>query len=273
VHVLQPQPHQLTAPVPDPPQRQHDEPVSRAAARPQQRQHLIGRRRVHHTEAHCARHAARTRRARPPIGPRTTVPDRPATPTERPIPRQGAGELRPRSVRRDRRHPQHTDQLLTKRARRLGRLADRLDWPPNLWIAVSIEDARMLDRVDDLRQVPPQSASFPASPCSGRSTNSGSTAAMPELSILTGSAIYTKLAAQAGVPFFFKQWGRTYRQVRRATPRRPHLGRDAGAPAGHRCQLGESASPRIGLTSSPAAAPAAGGFPGRPSSGNTINGV
>lgn len=50
--------------------------------------------------------------------------------------------------------PQHTYQVLTKRARRLRRIGDQLDWPPNLWMGVSVENAAVLDRVDDLREVP-----------------------------------------------------------------------------------------------------------------------
>ena len=50
--------------------------------------------------------------------------------------------------------PQHTYQVLTKRARRLRQIADRLDWPANLWMGVSVESAKELPRVDDLRQVP-----------------------------------------------------------------------------------------------------------------------
>ncbi|MFE7332019.1 DUF5131 family protein [Streptomyces sp. NPDC057565] len=50
--------------------------------------------------------------------------------------------------------PQHTYQVLTKRARRLRQVADRLDWPANLWMGVSVESAKELPRVDDLRQVP-----------------------------------------------------------------------------------------------------------------------
>jgi len=49
---------------------------------------------------------------------------------------------------------QHTFQVLTKRSRRLARLADSLPWPDNVWIGVSIEDSEVLYRVDDLRQVP-----------------------------------------------------------------------------------------------------------------------
>ncbi|MEU8139035.1 DUF5131 family protein [Streptodolium elevatio] len=49
--------------------------------------------------------------------------------------------------------PRHTYQLLTKRSRRLRRLADRLEWPANVWAGVSVESAQQLHRVDDLRQV------------------------------------------------------------------------------------------------------------------------
>ncbi|MEU3297528.1 phage Gp37/Gp68 family protein [Streptomyces longwoodensis] len=50
--------------------------------------------------------------------------------------------------------PQHTYQVLTKRARRLRLVAGRLEWPPNLWMGVSVETAKELPRVDDLRLVP-----------------------------------------------------------------------------------------------------------------------
>jgi protein gp37 len=50
--------------------------------------------------------------------------------------------------------PRHTYQLLTKRSTRLRRLADRRDWPANVWVGVSVESAAQLHRVDDLRAVP-----------------------------------------------------------------------------------------------------------------------
>ncbi len=50
--------------------------------------------------------------------------------------------------------PQHTYQLLTKRSTRLRRLAARLPWPPNVWMGVSVENAAVVSRVDDLREVP-----------------------------------------------------------------------------------------------------------------------
>ena len=50
--------------------------------------------------------------------------------------------------------PHHTYQVLTKRSLRLRRVADKLDWPQNLWMGVSVEDAPALSRVDHLRAVP-----------------------------------------------------------------------------------------------------------------------
>lgn len=50
--------------------------------------------------------------------------------------------------------PQHTFQVLTKRAERLAELAPRLRWSPNVWMGVSVEDSRVVDRIDSLRQVP-----------------------------------------------------------------------------------------------------------------------
>src|SRR5262249_55615329 len=50
--------------------------------------------------------------------------------------------------------PQHTYQVLTKRSRRVRRLAPSLNWPANLWLGVSVESERVGYRVDDLRAVP-----------------------------------------------------------------------------------------------------------------------
>jgi protein gp37 len=50
--------------------------------------------------------------------------------------------------------PRHTFQVLTKRSRRLRDMAQRLPWPKNVWIGVSVENQRVLGRIDDLRQVP-----------------------------------------------------------------------------------------------------------------------
>ena len=50
--------------------------------------------------------------------------------------------------------PQHTYQVLTKRAHRLRWMAARLKFPPNAWIGGSVESAEHLDRVEGLRAIP-----------------------------------------------------------------------------------------------------------------------
>lgn len=51
--------------------------------------------------------------------------------------------------------PQHTYQVLTKRASRLPKVADKLPWPPNLWMGVSVEDQEAANlRIPDLAKVP-----------------------------------------------------------------------------------------------------------------------
>jgi protein gp37 len=50
--------------------------------------------------------------------------------------------------------PQHTFQILTKRAGRLAELAPVRCWHSNIWMGVTVESADVLDRVDHLRQVP-----------------------------------------------------------------------------------------------------------------------
>jgi protein gp37 len=50
--------------------------------------------------------------------------------------------------------PRHTYQVLTKRSRRLVRMAAGLSWQPNVWMGVSVENAASLWRADQLCQVP-----------------------------------------------------------------------------------------------------------------------
>jgi protein gp37 len=50
--------------------------------------------------------------------------------------------------------PKHTFQILTKRSERLREMSSRLPWPKNVWMGVSIEDARVVNRAVDLASVP-----------------------------------------------------------------------------------------------------------------------
>lgn len=114
--------------------------------------------------------------------------------------------------------PQHTYQVLTKRARRLRRLAPELDWPANLWVGVSVEDATVTDRIDELRQVPaavrflscePLLGSLPRLELDGigwviAGGESGPGARPPEPDWVCD---IRDACQQQRVPFFFKQWG------------------------------------------------------------------
>ena len=46
----------------------------------------------------------------------------------------------------------HTFQVLTKRSRRLLELNQGIDWPPNVWMGVSVENQDYTFRIEHLRQ-------------------------------------------------------------------------------------------------------------------------
>jgi protein gp37 len=48
----------------------------------------------------------------------------------------------------------HTFQILTKRSKRLVKLAPLLEWPDNVWMGVSVESEKYQFRIDDLRKIP-----------------------------------------------------------------------------------------------------------------------
>jgi protein gp37 len=114
--------------------------------------------------------------------------------------------------------PQHTYQILTKRASRLPRIASELDWPPNLWMGVSVEDSSVLHRVDDLRRVPASVRFLSCEPLlgplpdldltgigwviAGGESGPGYRAADP-----SWVASIRDKCTEKQVPFFFKQWG------------------------------------------------------------------
>lgn len=47
--------------------------------------------------------------------------------------------------------PRHTYQVLTKRAERLSNLSEKLPWPLNVWLGVSVENSDYVWRIDHLR--------------------------------------------------------------------------------------------------------------------------
>ena len=114
--------------------------------------------------------------------------------------------------------PQHTYQVLTKRSTRLRRVADKLDWSDNLWMGVSVENADVLSRVDDLRAVPAAVRFLSCEPLLGplegiRLDGIGWVIAGGESGYgyrpmeLTWARTIRDACVDADVPFFFKQWG------------------------------------------------------------------
>lgn len=114
--------------------------------------------------------------------------------------------------------PQHTFQILTKRSARLRRLAGELDWPSNVWMGVSVEDARVLQRISDLKAVPAAVRFLSCEPLIGPldklpldgihwvivGGESGPGARPMKIEWIR--AIFRQ-CRKAKVPFFFKQWG------------------------------------------------------------------
>ena len=114
--------------------------------------------------------------------------------------------------------PQHTYQVLTKRTRRLTRIAAKLDWPSNVWMGASVESADQYDRIRELVTVPaavrflscePLLAPLPDLPLDGinwviAGGESGVNARPVERAWIQD--IRDQCVA-AHTPFFFKQWG------------------------------------------------------------------
>ena len=114
--------------------------------------------------------------------------------------------------------PQHQYQVLTKRSKRLADVGRRLDWPPNLWMGVSVESSKYRFRLDHLRTVDAAIRFVSAEPLLGRLANldldgihwliAGGESG--HRSRPMDPAWVVDLRDQCGdakVPFFFKQWG------------------------------------------------------------------
>lgn len=112
----------------------------------------------------------------------------------------------------------HTFQILTKRADRLSEVAGRLAWPINVWMGVSVESPRYLNRIERLRQIPaavrflsvePLLTRIPLLPLAGVDWvivggESGPGARRMEADWVRE---IRDRCFESGVSFFFKQWG------------------------------------------------------------------
>ena len=116
--------------------------------------------------------------------------------------------------------PQHTYQILTKRAERLEKLSEALEWPRNVWMGVSVENADYQFRIDHLRRVGAMVKFLSLEPLLGQldrlntdgidwviaGGESGPGARPVSLDWVRS---IRDQCVRAGVAFHFKQWGGT----------------------------------------------------------------
>lgn len=115
-------------------------------------------------------------------------------------------------------NPQHVFQVLTKRADRLCEVSKELNWTHNIWMGVSVENQKVLDRIDFLRNTGARVKFLSCEPLIGP---------LPDLNlqnvdwvIVGGESGHRPRPMEAdwvleiqeqckkfSVPFFFKQWG------------------------------------------------------------------
>ncbi|MCA0181330.1 MAG: phage Gp37/Gp68 family protein [Actinobacteria bacterium] len=126
--------------------------------------------------------------------------------------------------------PRHTYQVLTKRPRRARLLTERhgLEWPPNVWLGVSVETAEYFARIDDLRGVPAAIRFLSCEPLLGSLDGinlegigwviaGGESGPGYRPIELAWARTIRDACVEAEVPFFFKQWGgRTPKELGRA---------------------------------------------------------
>lgn len=114
--------------------------------------------------------------------------------------------------------PQHTFQILTKRSERLLEVAKALPWADNIWMGVSVEDGRVMQRVRDLAKTPAKVKFLSCEPLIGPLSNlplknidwvivggESGKGARPMLEEWVQSI--RRQCENRGVAFFFKQWG------------------------------------------------------------------
>jgi protein gp37 len=116
--------------------------------------------------------------------------------------------------------PQHTYQVLTKRAERLYELHQELNWTDNIWMGVSVENEKVKDRIDFLRETNAKVKFLSCEPLIGPLSNMN--LANIDWVIVGGESGRTvrpmkeswvwdirQQCAEQGAAFFFKQWGGT----------------------------------------------------------------
>lgn len=114
--------------------------------------------------------------------------------------------------------PQHTFQVLTKRADILEKYCNQLYWTPNIWMGLTVESNSFTKRIDALRNVPSRIKFLSIEPLLSE---------MPNLNLLNIDWVIVggesgpkarpikeewvieikEQCEEKNIPFFFKQWG------------------------------------------------------------------
>lgn len=118
----------------------------------------------------------------------------------------------------------HRFQVLTKRSDRLAELDSHIDWPRNVWMGVSVESKKYLERIDRLRSTHAHIKFLSIEPLLedlgpfdltgmdwvivGGESGPG---ARPMSPIWVRNL--RELCTSGNIPFFFKQWGGTRKKV------------------------------------------------------------
>jgi protein gp37 len=114
--------------------------------------------------------------------------------------------------------PQHTYQVLTKRAERLLELSPELNWTPNIWMGVSVEDSHVLERVEYLKETGAHIKFLSMEPLLGSVDDlnvngidwiivGGESGPKSRPMKIEWVELIHEKCKTVGVPFFFKQWG------------------------------------------------------------------
>jgi protein gp37 len=117
----------------------------------------------------------------------------------------------------------HRFQVLTKRADRLAALSSELDWAKNIWMGVSVESEPFMHRIDRLRNTDAAIKFLSLEPLLGPLDHleleeidwvivggeSGPGARPMNINWVTS---IRDQCIDAGVPFFFKQWGGVWKK-------------------------------------------------------------
>jgi protein gp37 len=117
-------------------------------------------------------------------------------------------------------NPQHVFQILTKRADVLLKYNKKLSWGHNIWMGVSVENAKVLDRIDYLRSTGARVKFLSCEPLIGPLPNlnlkgidwvivGGESGRKPRVMDPDWVLEILDQCKNAKVKFFFKQWGGT----------------------------------------------------------------